>query len=75
MEWKMDVAVVTLELPRGDSLLEHFLEFQIASTFHFWKAEVEVDANEEWRSKKYEGNLGTQVDWAGIDQNWCYLTD
>jgi hypothetical protein len=43
----MDVAVVTLELPRGDSLLEHFLEFQIASTFHFWKAEVEVDANEE----------------------------
>lgn len=43
----MDITVVTLKLPCGDSLLEHLLKFEIASTLHLWKAEVKVDANKE----------------------------
>jgi hypothetical protein len=71
----MGIRNVVLELPSGDSLLEHFLEFEITATFHFRKAEVKVDANDERRREKYEGDFGAQIGRARIDQYWDHLTD
>lgn len=71
----MGIRNVVLELPSGDSLLEHFLEFEITATFHFGEAEVKVDANDERRCEKYEGDFGAQIGRARIDQYWDHLTD
>jgi hypothetical protein len=71
----MGIRNVVLELPSGDSLLEHFLEFEITTAFHFGEAEVKVDANDERWCEKYKGDFGAQVGRARIDQYWDHLTN
>jgi hypothetical protein len=40
-------ALVRGEIPNGDSVLEHLIEFLQRSTFHFWDEEEEEDFEEE----------------------------